>query len=362
MISALSLTHFKAFRHLSLPIRPLTLLTGLNSSGKSTVLNSLALLRQSIVAESSSAVLNGPLLRLGTAEDVLNEDAADETVAITITTSDGRVHRNDFAAKGRADVLPRIGASEPPPLPLSGTTFQYLRADRLGPETVSERSFEEVLQRRSLGSRGEFTSHFLAHYRDAPVANASVCIEQVGGHLLDQVTAWLSLVSPGVRIELDELTGTDFVRLRFGFGRASGLSGTSAYRSTHVGFGLTYVLPILVGCVSTPPGGLLLIENPEAHLHPQGQFRLARLLAVCASGGVQVIVETHSDHILNGLRVAVKLGDVPAHDVALHYFRQGAPGEQPSVDSPVIDDDGYVSQWPEGFFDQWDKALDALIG
>ncbi len=104
---------------------------------------------------------------------------------------------------------------------------------------------------------------------------------------------------------------------------------SNQYRATNVGFGITYVLPILVAILSSRAGALLLIENPEAHLHPKGQAEMGALLARAASCGIQVLIETHSDHVLNGIRVATHDGIIEPQDIQLHYFqwkeREGLP-------------------------------------
>jgi predicted ATPase len=104
-----------------------------------------------------------------------------------------------------------------------------------------------------------------------------------------------------------------------------------------------------------------LIENPEAHLHPRGQARIAELLALAASCGIQVLIETHSDHVLNGIRLAVHDGKLSPEDVQLHFFQRRQSDGQSLVVSPHIDKNGRIDQWPEGFFDEWDKSLEALL-
>src|SRR5262249_31324588 len=140
--------------------------------------------------------------------------------------------------------------------------------------------------------------------------------------LLDQVNAWMQELCPGVNVEAAGIEGMDSVRLSYGFGYSStsGLNTSRRRRPTHVGFGLTYVLPIVVACLTSDSGTLLLLENPEAHLHPRGQSRMAALIAAAASVGAQVIVETHSDHVLNGVRIAVKQRQLPPENVAVHFF------------------------------------------
>jgi predicted ATPase len=106
---------------------------------------------------------------------------------------------------------------------------------------------------------------------------------------------------------------------------------------------------------------LLLLENPEAHLHPQGQAALGELIARCANDGIQIIVETHSDHLLNGVRLAVKKGLIANADVVLHFFSRSVETGEAFVQSPAILENGRLSNWPDGFFDQWDKDVDALL-
>ena len=179
--------------------------------------------------------------------------------------------------------------------------------------------------------------------------------------LLDQVNGWLQQLSPGVRLTVEPVKGTDDVLLRFSYVGQTGTPGSNLYRPTNVGFGLTYSLPIIVACLAAPKDALLLLENPEAHIHPQGQAALGNLIACCATDGVQIILETHSDHVLNGIRLAVKEKKVTKDDVVIHYFTRAVETGDVFVQSPAILENGGLSNWPEGFFDQWDKSIDALI-
>ena len=93
---------------------------------------------------------------------------------------------------------------------------------------------------------------------------------------------------------------------------------------------------------------------------------MGRFLAEVSAAGVQVILETHSDHVLNGVRRAVKDDKVQPRDVALHFFRprtDGGTGTRlPQVESPSLDADGNVDVWPDGFFDQFDKDMNYFAG
>jgi predicted ATPase len=85
------------------------------------------------------------------------------------------------------------------------------------------------------------------------------------------------------------------------------------------------------------------------------------LLALVAADGVQLIVETHSDHILNGIRLAVKKGLLASDKVALHFFARSLKTGESEVQSPALLQNGKLSNWPTGFFDQWEKSLDELL-
>lgn len=277
---------------------------------------------------------------------------------------DGALLSWTFSYDMLGDILPAVSAAKGSAVncPLFGDNFQYLRADRIGPASIYEKSYNSVFTRRSLGARGEFVAHFLAVHQTEPVDAARRHHDsEVTGGLLSQVIAWMQDFSPGVRLEVFDIDNTDLVRLAFQYGGSAGLDSSNFYRPTNVGFGLTYTLPVVVACLSAPKGGLVLLENPEAHLHPQGQLAMGRLIAKAAASGLQIIVETHSDHLLNGVRLAVKRGELDAGLVATHFFSHADHAQDVSIESPSMTDSGRLSAWPKGFFDQWESSLDELL-
>jgi predicted ATPase len=380
MIERLELINFKAFRQVGLDLRPLTLLTGVNAVGKSTVLQALAVLQQSadagMLGPDGSLALQGDLVELGTGADLLHEDFlvdADNRPFVEVALStraevEGATARStqfwrvtyDAPGARTADVL-RLTPSEGGGTDPFGENFHYLRADRIVPAVTYPKSHEMTVRRRSLGARGEHTANFLRVHRDSAVDDRLRHARGKSAALLDQVEAWLQELCPGVNIDIVDIVGADLVQLNYGFFARVGLAAPAIrYRPTNVGFGLTYALPIVVACLSAGPGSLVLLENPEAHLHP-------RLISLAASAGTQLVVETHSDHVLNGVRLAVKEGKVAHHEVAVHYFSRGdetsadrpVPGVR--VHSPVMTPDGMLSTWPEGFFDELDNTVVKLL-
>ena len=372
MIQTISLENFKCFEFQDIPLRNLTLLTGLNGMGKSSILQTLLLLRQSYLdglLTKNKIELNGSLIKMGTAKDVLYEGAERDEIGIGISWDDGNIADFRLRYDREADVLninPQLlNDALFEKNPFSGA-FHYLQAERLGPRVMNAVSDFHVRELRQLGSAGEYALHFLEVYNDE-----KVCCEQLfheasnGNKLLSQTEAWLSDISPGTQIHLETHPEMDVVNLRYSFPGSGGLRSIgSTYRPTAVGFGLTYVLPVLIAILSSKPGSLVLLENPEAHLHPRGQARMGVLLAKAAAAGIQIVVETHSDHVLNGLRVAARDGIVSPESVAVHYFsRQETEkgGSYSVVNSPEMDADGRFDDWPEGFFDEWDTQLERLL-
>ena len=157
-------------------------------------------------------------------------------------------------------------------------------------------------------------------------------------------------IVPDVAFYLEKISQADQTRLGIKN------NNTNFYlRPTNIGFGISYTLPIIVASLMAPKSSILVIENPEAHLHPVGQSEMGKFLARVATTGVQVIVETHSDHFLNGVRLAVKQQVINHKNIRLHFFSQSEEGIL--VDSPVIQENGSINFWPKGFFDQFQKDL-----
>jgi predicted ATPase len=360
ILQQLSLENFKRFTFQSIPLNYLTVLSGLNGTGKSSVIQALLLLRQSHQQNPLNSVglaLNGELVNIGTAQDALHAEAQQDRISFEIGLESGEAVEWTFDYDTPADVLSlkspyvndRIWQ-----LSLFTDSFQYLQAERLGPRRFFETSDFQVQQHRQLGTQGEYTAHYLSLFGDSEkIADPALAHpSQKSPNLLLQVEAWLGEVSPGIRLSINARSDMDLVNLQFSF------AGGSKFRATNVGFGITYTLPVIVAILAAKPGSLLIIENPEAHLHPKGQAQMGELLARAASIGIQVIIETHSDHVLNGIRLAVHGGRLQPDRVALNFFQHQ---QEPAVISPKIDRHGRIDQWPDGFFDEWDKSLDALL-
>jgi predicted ATPase len=376
MLEQLNLRYFKCFEKLDLPLGPLTLLSGTNASGKSTALQAIVLLHQTIREHewSTRLMLNGESLQLGTVLDVVDKVHGRRQLEIGLIEGASSLQwafQGDRQEMSLATVRVRLDDLEigdpaalrhllPPDRYESGARFvnrlrnlTYITAERVGPREVYTLEDQQVSP--VVGPRGEHTLSVLYRVRDERIRH-SLALADIPPTGLNQIEARMSQFFPGCRLDVQLIPQANAVTLGI---RTS--DDTSFHRPVHVGFGLTQVLPIVVAALSAGDQDILLIENPEVHLHPAGQAMMGRFLAEVAASGAQVVVETHSDHVLNGIRRAVKAGSLAANDAVLHFFRPRG-GDLDQVVSPTLDASGNIDVWPDGFFDQFDKDMNHFAG
>ena len=384
MLTRIDLRYFKCFETLKLPLCALTLLSGTNASGKSSVMHALVLLHQTMREHEWSfrLMLNGATLRLGTVADVVDQVHGRRDCEVALVDDDTAWFRWEFAGErdemsmsvrracGETDtgngwdvdgiqplhyLLPTPASEHSLSDRLRGLT--YLTAERLGPRELY--AFDDPQLTPVVGPRGEFAVSVLHSGRDLPVLDV-LQIDDVPPTRFRQVEARMARFFPGCVLAIEQVPRANAVTLGI---RTS--ADTDFHRPVHSGFGLTQVLPIVVAALSASKDDLLLIENPEVHLHPAGQAAMGGFLSEVASAGVQVVIETHSDHVLNGIRRAVRSRMLSSGDVALHFFRPRLEDEgqgESQVQSPILDADGNIDSWPDGFFDQFDRDMSYFAG
>lgn len=376
MLSEVTLDAFKCFERISVPLRPLTLLSGVNGGGKSSVMQAMVLLAQTLRFREwgRTLLLETDDLALGTAADVLNQRSArrmlalglavpGETLNWTFRTDDRRALTLDLHEVQRDGVvLPLDGAVHwllPESEAASSRVVAALRrlswisAERSGPrELLPLRDPDSYF---GVGPRGELAAGLLHWHEDERVSEG-LCLDGVPPTLFNQVRARMQAFFPGCDLRVTPVDGASAISLRLRTNAASDFR-----RPQNVGFGLTQLFPVIVALLAASKEDVILVENPEVHLHPRAQQDIGLLIAQVASSGVQVVVETHSDHVLNGIRLAVKSKKIGSSDVAIHFFGATQPRGDVVMSSPAIDSDGRLTEWPEGFFDQFDLALSQLL-
>ena len=116
------------------------------------------------------------------------------------------------------------------------------------------------------------------------------------------------------------------------------------------GFGISQVLPILVALQVAHCGQLVYLEEPEIHLHPRAQEKLADILAAAAKTGIKVVAETHSSLLLRAIQTLIAKGTLAPGLVRLHWFSRDSDGIT-QVRSAAPDENGAFGDWPQDFGD-----------
>ena len=376
MLAELGIRNFKAIRQGNFALRNLSLLTGVNGVGKSSVLQSLLLLRQSyrerfLDYSCPMLVLNGPLVNIGQAKDAYSQFGEEGCVELSIRSDNGIFSKWAFMAspaEGEVLQLAQDRSSVDRAIfdqNLFTNRFQHIPAERLAAMTTYPASQFNVSNLHQFGPQARYAVHLLHSCREQPLAIPQLRHETTNPEdntVLSSVRAWLGEISPGIKLSTYLFENIDQVQLTFQYDAGLERGMTNEFRPINVGFGITYVLPLIIAILTAAPGDFLAIENPESHLHPRGQSRMGKLCSIAAQNGVQLLIESQSDHFLNGIRLSARNEIVDPEKVAIFFLDRTVGSETHSVTirTPQLDRDGKLSEWPDGFFDEWDNIVFAL--
>ena len=367
MLDQLELHNFKCFRQKRLVLRPLTILCGHNAVGKSSVIQSILLAQQAGGLEPGSRAtipLNGPFgLELGTVGDIFSHAAVERTIEIRIVAGKNISSLECLASDDTWEehflTASLHGARMPHPLHQhSGLEFAYLSADRQGPrdtQPLQSRPKDQLI----IGSRGEFAAEILSRFerhtiRDR-VRHPNSSFDSI--LLQSQLENWMNEWAPGIQLKAETFPGTNIGAIRIRRRHVE----SEWMRPTNVGFGVSHSLPIVLVGLLAPEGALFIVDSPESHLHPNGQSAMGQFLATVAASGIQVIIETHSDHIVNGARLAAANPEHPLQpDDTIIYQNSATKKDIGEIEEIHITKTGALDKWPEGFIDQAERDLAKL--
>ncbi len=437
MLTQIKLTNFKCFKEeITIPLSQFNLFTGVNGAGKSTVLQALLLMRQSIEHNpyTTELILNGSCVNLGSFVDVRNReisienpiffeflysyaqnklsihyhlapkademsllalhinsnlqnqfDTGEELVTETMRSALNFDDETGLYCSAGEDVNQKgisVGLNRPFYLDFldiintrdeagvllyAGFNFDidnihFISADRIGPQEVYKKS--PLSDFPHVGTNGEMVVNLLNKLSDHPVNEALYLAETPGilgenqATLLVQTQAWLGKILTPLSLKINPLR-VNLLELLIGDSKPS-----------NVGFGYSSILPIIVTGLIAKPGEKIIIENPEIHLHPKAQSSLIEFLINVANTGVQIFIESHSDHVLNALRVATKNGLLKPEDNSVLFFNKNTASKANEITSILIDekgklhkktDEGTMAKIPQGFFDEWTNAMAKLF-
>ena len=367
----LTIRRFKCFESLHLRFENLTVLTGKNSVGKSTITQAIRLLREVSISQTTPAQihLNGGGFQFGTYDEILNRNTAksgNESFEIGLSDTAEVGNLVSFKPAEASEECEYVQAAPLSPSILgdnSSWNFTYLSAERYGPRLHQENADGHRAAKVGVGVKGEFSAEVLANNPTTRIDKrlihpSLISRSRTSNALLNSnLEKWMSTIVGEIGIRASRPPRLAMPMLEF----STFKTGADWQFPTNHGFGVSYTLPIVLAGLLLEENGFLIVDTPEAHLHPAAQTAIAMFLAKVATCGRTVIVETHSDHIIDGFRLAIA---DPAHKLAaencvLHYLDKSENGEIISHDlSPRPN--GTLPKWPKGFFDQMSTNLRAL--
>lgn len=365
MIRHIRLDDFKCFHEAELQLSQLNVFAGSNGTGKSTVVQALLVLFQSAQSgalERERVQLNGPLIDLGTGRDVLFKRSNADRFSIVVGDDTGEL--TVVGLVSASEVQHTLAGS----LELRSASLKvfkqrlfYLSADRLGPQKSYPMSMDESLM-NEVGRRGEFAPLLFSRSRREEVKNERLWLEntesKANPDLENQFILWMRRMFAGYEMRADSSLETDSVVL--GLSLNTQIGGAEFLRPSNVGFGVSIIFPIVLCGLLAGNETTLIVENPEAHLHPSAQSLIGEFLARTAAGGAQVFVETHSDHVINGMRIAVANGVLSDRATRFFAFTKNEEYGSNRVIPVQLERTGEFTSRPEAFFDQFDKDLKTI--
>jgi predicted ATPase len=373
MIDNYKIHNFKNHHNTSLDLAKLTILTGCNGAGKSSVLQTMLMLRESVLKAGNSARLNlrGDSFDIGKSSgQLMHWDIDDEPDVFNISFAAGgktyyfsyNYPLGEVTSLQHVKDKPIYNIEELEDLSLFNKNFQYLSALRFGPKSVYETDTHAVDEQNQLSVKlgtGEFTVYYLSKYAEMDIPIPELKHSKTdSSKLQSQVEAWMGEISPGMSIKINQ----NNTQYELSYGYASKDKPLRYVPAVNTGFGISYILSVVVALLSAKPGSLILIENPEAHIHPAGQAALMRLITMACGGGVQVVLETHSDHIINGALVGAKLNLVSRNDISICFLEHDIEKNE-AVSIPIkISEDCRIRKAPAKFFDQMRLDMETLFG
>ncbi|WP_294252743.1 DUF3696 domain-containing protein [uncultured Sphingomonas sp.] len=427
MLDSLHISNFKTWRSALLDFGLLTGLFGTNSSGKSSLIQFMLMLKQTKEATDRgiSLDLNGRLAKLGSFEDVVHNHNTEDLLSWQIgfevdhplTLQDPSTKRSEYLVRSNEfSVGAEVGGTALGPLArvlryqvddqvftlsrkksdanafdlrASGSAFKFVRTPGRawqlpGPiksyafpdqartyfqnaslladlESAYEREVDRIFY---LGPLREYPKREYVWGRSRPVdvgVRGELVVDAILAATLDGakynlfkkgrlqtfqeiVAYWLKAMGLISNFEIRELApGSSYyqavVKVR---------DDSPPALLTDVGFGVSQVLPIIVLLYYVPAGSTVILEQPEIHLHPLAQSALADLLInVATYRGVQILFESHSEHLLLRMQRRIAEEEVDAEDIKL-YFTDYDEGSS-HLHELEIDEYGQILNWPENF-------------
>lgn len=337
----LKLNNFKCFQEAELSINNLTVLLGANATGKSSIIQSLVLYLKAVNSASSEGKATISLYDdfgydMGVIENLLYKRATNYNIKITV----GETIVSSFIKEQQklSDTL-KVNTN------YNDIKYSYLCAERIGP-----RNTIAYHNSKTCGTHGEYTPYVIFKESES-IANPNKWLgENVGETFSAQLDDWVQFIFPNTKVQ----SSCQYNKIAFLQVNSKG----NWLIPTHVGFGISYVLPILVDGLRLEPGSWFIVENPEAHLQPKAQTRIGYFLGKIAAAGVRVVVETHSEHVLEGMAAVAHENIMDFSEDSVSVFILEQTGDAPGIKKVSLQRNGVAKEdFPKDFFDYGENEV-----
>lgn len=375
MISKVQVKALKSIRDLSIECSNFNLFVGTNSSGKSTFLQALLIAAQK--------ELNGKYISLGEFREARNYSMPNSPIEIEITEKDrkllggikfiedeekeGHIVKKFFKNAISEEILIDDSTAgidlEQSFLPKEDVFFHYLSCHRIGVDDIYKKN---MIDETDFGIDGEYAFAYLLRNEETVVDEKMVVRKNdATNSLLGQVNYWLDYIV-GMTLAINDLKKTNYLQVKYNNNPTNFSSDTLYCRPVNVGSGISYLISILITCLGAEAGSVIIIENPEIHLHPKAQSRLCEFLYHASKAGRQLFIESHSDHIFNGLRVGVAQGKIKQEEITVNFFAMDEKYET-QCNPVVFGEYGKIIGTNEAMdindlFDQFEIDMDKMLG
>ena len=336
MIDKIEINNFKSIDKLELEFKNLTLLTGTNSAGKSTVIQSILFSSNYL----SSKILAEYLDSLGDFSDLKNRNLNEKKINFEL------INKNSTTTTSiDIDQISQVGDTADYILEYGKNLF-YLSADRVKPKEIE--SYKKLFEnsKKEFGINGEMIINYYENFKTMQLAD-NLIIDESSKTLQSQIDYWLKeILNIDIAFNTEKISST-FLKTFYKIE-----NDNLEYKPNNIATGINYLISILILCLSSKKDDVIIIENPEIHLHPKAQSGLSSFLSFIASKGIQLIIETHNDHIINKIRYSIFKQEIDSDDIIIYYKDRDINFEKIEINNK-----GYfkyrdrVNKFPDGFYD-----------
>ena len=289
MLERIGVKNFKSLKDVDVGISNLNVFSGINGSGKSSLIQALLMIKSIKRKKNYSSTkgyrdlitLNNEDIELGQVEDVLYEGGGDsisielngfgESQIFTLSSDNKSQDYLRFSvdSKDEKEIMLKPLLPFAPTIGKTILDLNFLKSERVGPKITQNRNSIEV-DYGFIGVSGEFSYEYISQFGENKIEDIENRKHQnsVNNTLNNQIKYWLREICPSVKFESKYIDNTNLTTSSFIL--ESQVGDSRRHKPTNMGFGVSYVLPVILLCLKAKPGDLIIIDTPEAHLHPKG--------------------------------------------------------------------------------------------